>query len=64
MFVYPTNEDFYNDLFLSPCKSRLIVVCGKEHADKIVPDNQVCSFAYKIPVSGEFISFTKQVVLT
>ena len=55
VFFFTTLEGFHNDLYLSRCKSRLIVVCGKEQADKIVPDNQNCSFAFKIPVSSEYV---------
>jgi hypothetical protein len=44
----------HNDDFFSRCTSSLIVVCKEETADKIVPSNEECDFAYKISVNGNF----------
>ena len=43
----------HNDDFFSRCTSSLIVVCREETANKIVPPNEECEFAYKIPVQGK-----------
>ncbi len=43
----------HNDDFLSRCTSSLIVVCKEEAAEKIIPSNKECEFAYKITVHGK-----------
>ncbi len=43
----------HNDDFFSRCTSSLIVVCNEEAAEKIIPSNKECEFAYKIPVHGK-----------
>jgi hypothetical protein len=55
MMVIFTNflKGQHNDDFYSRCTSSLIVVCNEEAADKIIPSNQECEFAYKIPVFGK-----------
>ncbi len=47
-------EGPHNENIFSRCKSSLIVVCNEEHAKKIVPEHQECSFAYIIPVHGNW----------
>jgi hypothetical protein len=43
----------HNDDFFSRCTSCLIVVCNEESANKIIPSNKGCEFAFKIPVHGK-----------
>ncbi len=44
----------HNDDFFSRCTSSLIVVCNEEAAEKIIPSNKECEFAYKIPVHSKY----------
>jgi hypothetical protein len=47
----------HNDDFFSRCTSSLIVVCKEETADRIVPPNEKCDFAYTIYVDGNIKKF-------
>ena len=44
-----------NDLFFSRCKSRLILVCKKEDADKLDPPDVHCDFAHQVPIFGKIL---------
>ena len=46
-------EGQLNDQFFSRCKSKLIIICNEEHAEKIVPISSACGFAKKIDVYGK-----------
>ena len=46
-------EGQLNDQFFSRCKSKLVIICNEEHADKIVPISSACGFAKKIDVYGK-----------
>ncbi len=43
-----------NEHIFSRCKSKLIVICNKEHAEKIATSIEVCSSARMIPVYGKY----------
>ena len=44
-----------NDLFFSRCKSRLIIVCKKEDADKLDPPSENCDFTHQVPIFGKIL---------
>ena len=45
-----------NDLFFSRCKSRLIIVCKEEDAEKLDPRGGVqCDFTNQIPIFGRIL---------
>ena len=50
-------EGQLNEQVFSRCKSKLIIVCNEDHADKIVPVSSACVFAQKIDVYGKYLDF-------
>ncbi len=55
----------HSDTAFSRCTSSLVVVCNEDFANKIVPPNQLCDFAYTIQVEkGKLVNVFLKIVFT